>query len=223
MSRFRMTGAAITLGVGLALFAGCTCGCVGTAGSSDEALTASSGGGAPAWAKVVPYSRDGRLLFVGGASFAVSPEAGIEEAGTDARQQVGVAARKRFTDLFNSGIQRSGIETTASERRDYKNKVSARYADAMESAARQDSVYYRFCGDDELAAGADGGEGRPVCAIFVLASVAESDWDGGLVEIFEVEERRRAEEGESALADLTEWYMRKVLEDGAAEGREHQR
>ncbi len=223
MSWFRMTGTGITLGIGLALLAGCTCGCVGTGVGSDEAVAVSRGGEAPAWARIVPHSRDGRLLFVGGASFAESPEAGIEKARTDARQQVGVAARKRFTDLFNSGIQKSGIETTAIERLDYKNKVSTRYADTMESAARQDSVYYRLCGDDGRAAGTDGGEGRPVCTIFVLVSVAEGDWDGGLVKIFEVEKRHRAEEGESALADLTEWYMRQILEDDAAEGREHQR
>ena len=88
----------------------------------------------------------------------------------------------------------------------------------------QDSVFYRPCGD---AAGearlAGGGTGEPVCQIFVLMSVAEADWDGGLGEILAVEKRRRKEEGEANLAEFCEWISRQVLEEQPTEERGHWR
>jgi hypothetical protein len=169
----------------------------------------------PDWVRVVVPERDGRSLFVGGASFAATPEAGIEVAADDARSQIHLAATGRFTDLFNSAVHESGIETTAIQRLDFKSAVTADYGLWMAEVARQDSVFYRPCGD------ADGDErpeaGAPVCQVFVLMSIGVDEWDGRLRELLSVQKKRRREEGELQLAEFADWLARQTL-GGKPEG-----
>ena len=174
----------------------------------------------PGWVRVVLPEREGRLLFVGGAAFATDPETGIEAARADAGSQIYLRATREFTDLFNFSTARSGVETTPIERLDFKNVVSAAYGGRMTEIARQDSVFYRSCGD-ESGAGAD--SASPVCEIFVLMSIDATRWDRELGEILAVEKRRRADEGERNLADVAEWMMRQVLEGEPEGAEEHTR
>lgn len=178
----------------------------------------------PGWVRIVQPERDGRTLFVGGVAFATDPETGIEAAVADAGSQVYLRATRAFTELFNRGIQKSGVETTPIERLDFKNAVIAVYGDRMAASARQDSVYYRPCGDEGGAEGrTDAGSASPVCQIFVLMSVDAGEWHRGLGEVLAEEKRRRTEEGEGNLADLAEWLIRQILEEQPAAGRERSR
>lgn len=168
----------------------------------------------PGWVRVVLPERDGRSLFVGGMAFAIDPETGIEGATADAGSQIYLTATREFTDLFNRGIQKSGVETSPIERLDFKNAVSSVYGDRMVETARQDSVFHRPCGDEggaERRAGA--GSASPVCQIFVLMSIDGACWDRELGEVLAAEKRRRTAEGEENLADLAEWLIRQILEE----------
>ncbi len=168
----------------------------------------------PGWVRVVPPERDGRSLFVGGMALAIDPETGIKAATADAGSQIYLTATREFTDLFNRGIQKSGVETSPIERLDFKNAVSGVYGDRMVATSRQDSVFYRPCGDEggaERHAGA--GSASPVCQIFVLLSIEAACWHRELGEVLAAEKRRRTEEGEENLADLAEWLIRQILEE----------
>ena len=178
----------------------------------------------PGWVRVVPPERDGRSLFVGGVAFATDPETGIEEGTADACSQIHLRATRAFTDLFSGGIQRSGVETSPIERLDFKNSIIGVYGDRMAGTARQDSVFYRPCGDEggaERRAGA--GSASPVCQVFVLMSIDAAEWHRELGEVLATEKRRRTEEGEENLADLAEWLIRQILEEEPAAAREHSR
>ncbi len=168
----------------------------------------------PGWVRLVPPERDGRSLFVGGLAFAIDPETGIEGATADAGSQIYLTATREFTDLFNRGIQKSGVETSPIERLDFKNSVVAAYGDRMVGSARQDSVFYRPCGDEgdaERRVGA--GSLSPVCQVFVLMSIDAGEWHRELGDVLAAEKRRRTEEGEENLADLAEWLVRQILEE----------
>lgn len=168
----------------------------------------------PGWVRVVLPERDGRSIFVGGMAFAIDPETGIEGATADAGSQVYLRATQEFTELFNRGRQKSGVETSPIERLDFKNAISARYGDRMVGTARQDSVFYRPCGDAaEAERRAGAGSASPVCQVFVLMSIDVACWDRELGEVLAVEKRRRTEEGEENLADLAEWLIRQILEE----------
>jgi hypothetical protein len=178
----------------------------------------------PGWVRVVPPERDGKTLFVGGMAFASDPETGIEGAAADAGSQIYLKATRSFTELFNQGIQRSGIETSAIERLDFKNSVIAAYGDRMAGSARQDSVFYRPCGDEggpERRAGA--GSLSPVCQVFVLMSIDAGEWHRELSDVLAVEKRRRRDEHEESLADLAEWLIRQILEEEPTGARERSR
>ena len=168
----------------------------------------------PEWVRIVLPERGGRSLFVGGVSFATDPETGIEGATADARSQVHLKATREFTELFNRGIQKSRVETSPMERLDFKNSIFAVYGDRVAEAARQDSVFYRRCGDaqGEARRAADG-SASPVCQVFVLVSVDVGCWDRELGEVLALEKRRRMEEGEDNLAELAEWLIRQTLEE----------
>ncbi len=199
MSGFRNAALVLLFLVLLAHLAGCT----GARTLSHEV---------PGWVRVVPLERDGRSLFVGGLAFAIDPETGIEGATADAGSQIYLTATREFTDLFNRGIQKSGVETSPIERLDFKNAISGVYGDRMVGAARQDSVFYRPCGDAaEGRAGA--GSASPVCQVFVLMSIDGACWDRELWEVLAAEKRRRTDEGEENLADLAEWLIRQILEE----------
>ena len=174
----------------------------------------------PGWVKIVLPEHEGRSLFVGGMAFAADPETGIEGARADAGSQVYLQATREFTELFNLSTAKAGVETTPIERLDFKNAVSSVYGNRMTEIARQDSVFYRPCGD-EGDAGA--GSGSPVCGIFVLMSIDAAQWDQELGEILAAEKRRRAEEGERNLADVAEWMMRQALEREPEGAEEHTR
>jgi len=176
----------------------------------------------PDWVKVVPPERDGRTLFVGGVAFATDPETGIDGAVADAGSQIYLRATRAFTDLFNRGIKKSGVETTAIQRLDFKNAVVAVYGDRMAGTARQDSVFYRACGDGAQTEGRAGAT-SPVCQIFVLMSIDVGYWHRELGEVLAVEKRRRTEEGEERLADLAEWLIRQILEEEPTAARERSR
>jgi len=171
----------------------------------------------PDWVKVVPPERDGRTLFVGGVAFAADPETGIEGAEADAGSQIYLRATRAFTELFNRGIQKSGVETLAMERLDFKNAIIGVYGDRMVATARQDSVFHRPCGD------AAAGSASPVCQVFVLLSIDAGEWHRELGEVLAAEKRRRTEEGEGSLADLAEWLIRQILEEEPTAGRERSR
>ncbi|MFH1690815.1 MAG: hypothetical protein ABIE42_11375 [Candidatus Eisenbacteria bacterium] len=178
----------------------------------------------PGWVRVVVPERDGRSLFVGGVALAVDPESGIEEAAADARSQIHLAATKRFIDLFTLAVRESGIETTAMERLDLKNAITGDYGLRMAEAARQDSVFYRPCGETAgAAAPAAGGSGAPVCQVFVLMSLDARDWGSKLGELLAVQKRRRTEEGEAQLAEFAGWLTRQAIEDQPEGAEEHSR
>jgi hypothetical protein len=178
----------------------------------------------PDWVRVVVPERDGRSLFVGGVAFAVDPETGIGAAAADARSQIHLAATKRFTDLFSRGVQESGIETTAAQRLDFKNSITDDYGPRMAEAARQDSVFWRACGETGGAEEAEASSpGTPVCQVFVLVSVDVDDWGSKLGELLDVQKRRRREEGEERLAEFAGWLMREALGGQPAGARERSR
>lgn len=178
----------------------------------------------PGWVRVVPHEREGRSLFVGGLSFATDRETGIEGAEADGRSQVHLHATSKFTELFNLGHKKSGAETTAKERLDFKRSITASYGNRMADAARQDSVFFRPCGDALPAASREGTDsGGPICQVFVLLSVDVASWDRELGEILAVEKRRRADQGEGNLAKLAEWMTRQILEEEPEVSREHSR
>ncbi len=207
MSGFRNAALVLLLLVLVAHLTGCT----GARTLSHEV---------PGWVRVVLPERDGRTLFVGGMAFATDPETGIEGATGDAGSQIYLRATRAFTELFNRGIQKSGVETSAIERLDFKNAVIGVYGNRMAETARQDSVYYRPCGDAVEAEGhAD--SASPVCQIFVLMSIDSAEWHRELGELLATEKRRRTEEGEENLADLAEWLIRQILEEEPAAAREH--
>jgi len=211
MSGFRNAALVLLLLVLLAHLTGCT----GARTLSQEI---------PGWVRVVQPEHDGRMLFVGGVAFATDPETGIEGAAADAGSQIYLRATRAFTELFNRGIQKSGVETTAIERLDFKNAVIAVYGDRMTATARQDSVYYRTCGDEGGAEGRAGaGSTSPVCQVFVLMSIDTGEWHHGLGEVLAKEKRRRTEEGEGNLANLAEWLIRQTLEEEPAAARERSR
>ncbi len=211
MSGFRNAALVLLLLVPLAQLTGCT----GARTLSHEV---------PGWVKIVLPEHDGRSLFVGGMSLATDPETGIEGATADARSQVHLEATSEFTELFNLSIQKSGVETSAMERRDFKNSITAVYGDRVAELARQDSVFYRPCGDATGAARRAGADyGAPICGIFVLMSVDVAEWDRVLGEVLEVEKRRRMAEGEENLAELAEWLSRQVLEEQPERTRERSR
>lgn len=179
----------------------------------------------PDWVRVVVPERDGRTFFVGGMAFAADPETGIDGAAGDAGSQIHLSATREFTELFNRGIQKSGVETTPIERLDFKNSIIAVYGDRMAGTARQDSVFYRPCGDaggTEGRAGT-GGSASPVCQIFVLMSMDAGEWHRQLGEVLATEKRRRTEAGEEKLGDLAEWLIRQILEEEPAAARERSR
>jgi hypothetical protein len=168
----------------------------------------------PGWVRVVLPERDGRSLFVGGMAFAIDPETGIEGATADAGSQIYLSATREFTELFNRGIQKSGVETSAIERLDFKNAVSGVYGDRMVATARRDSVFYRPCGDEGGAERREAdGSASPVCQVFVLTSIDAACWHRELGEVLALEKRRRTEEGEENLRDLAEWLIRQILEE----------
>ena len=182
-------------------------------------LTGCTGGRTPShevpdWVRIVLPERDGRSLFVGGTSFATDPETGIEGATADARSQVHLQATRKFTELFNLGIQKSRVETSPIERLDFKNSIVAVYGDRMAEAAEQDRVFFRRCGDapGEARRAADG-SASPVCQVFVLMSIDAACWDRALGEALAVEKRRRTDEREDNLAELAEWLIRQILEE----------
>lgn len=178
----------------------------------------------PGWVRVVLREREGRSLFVGGVSFAMDRETGIESAEADGRSQIHLHATSEFTDLFTLGHKKSGVETTAKERLDFKRSISATYGNRMAEAARQDSVFFRPCGDAPGAVPRKGSDsGGPMCQVFVLLSVDVASWDRELGEILAVEKRRRKEQGEENLAELAEWMIRQILEDEPEAAREHSR
>jgi len=193
----------------------CLVGCTGAPARSHEV---------PGWVRVVPHERAGRSLFVGGVSFALDRETGIEGAEADGRSQIHLHATSEFTDLFTLGHKKSGAETTAKERLDFKRSVAAVYGNRMSEVARQDSVYFQPCGDAPGAAPREGADsGEPVCQVFVLLSVDVASWDSELGEILAVEKRRRTEQGEGSLAELAEWMIRQILEEEPDVAREHSR
>lgn len=201
MSGFRNAAPVLVLLVLLGHLTGCT----GARTLSHEV---------PDWVRVVPPERDGRSLFVGGLAFAIDPETGIEGATADACSQIHLRATRAFTDLFNRGVQRSGVETSPIERLDFKNSVIGVYGDHMAGTASQDSVFYRPCGDEgsaEQRAGA--GPASPVCQIFVLMSIDVASWDRELGDVLAAEKRRRMDEREENLVDFAEWLIRQILEE----------
>ncbi len=215
MSVFRNAGLVLLFLVLLAHLTGCT---------GARTMSSEMGREVPGWVRVVLPEHEGRTLFVGGVAFATDPETGIEGAAADAGSQIYLSATQAFTELFNRGIQKSGVETTPVERLHFKNAVIAVYGDRMAATARQDSVYYRPCGDEAGAEGLAGaGSTSPVCQIFVLMSVDAGEWHRGLGEVLAKEKRRRTEEGEGNLADLAEWLIRQTLEEEPAAARERSR
>lgn len=176
----------------------------------------------PDWVRIVVPERDGRAFFVGGVSFAVDAEDGIRAAEGDARSQIHLKAVRRFTQVFNKGIQGSGVETEPIQRMDLKNAISGTYGDRMTERAVREKSYHRPCGDAEGEGATDGdGSGAPVCQVFVLMSVGDDEWDSVMGEVMAVEKRRRVEEGENNLAEYIDWMMREVLEKKPEGVREH--
>jgi len=191
-------------------------GCAGSAPVATQEL--------PDWVRISVPELDGTLYFVGGTSFAVDVQAGTREAVADARSQIHLKATQDFTDLFNSAIRGSGVETTAIERLEIKNSITGSYPGRMGDIAAQDDVYHRPCGDAPGASqsGDDGTEG-PVCQMFVRLSIERAAWDGGLMELMVTEKQRRIDEGQEHLADYVEWMIRQIADKEPPGAREHQR
>lgn len=208
-----VTFASLVLGAGL--LSGCAASRVEAQAGASETPEL------PGWVRIVVPTRDGRSLFVGGASFAATPEEGVVLASADAGSQIEAEARRRFTTKLSLATSQSGVETTAMERLDLRNRVADAFADRMVAAAVSDSVYYRRCGEAEGTAGA--GSAGPVCQIFVLLSLPEEAWETGFVDILETEKRRTLEEGDTRLGSLVEWLMRHTLEQRPEGGRERSR
>ena len=212
----RITNVALVLlfSVVLAHLAGCAAGT--PAGTLEQEL--------PGWVRIVVPETDGKLYFVGGASFAVSEVAGTRAAAIDARSQIHARATHDFTELFNRAIRESGVETEGIERLSIKNSITGSYGDRMTEIAAQEDVYYREC---EGAPGAEPAEneeaGGPVCQVFVRLSVERATWDGVLVELLVAERQRRIDEGEEHLADYVEWIIRQITDEEPAGMREQQR
>jgi hypothetical protein len=170
--------------------------------------------------RIAVPTRDGRSLFVGGVSFADDPESAILAAEADAQSQVHLAAVERSNTLFDRGAVRSGIETTALERLELKNSLANEFAKRMVATARQDSVYYKLCGDSPSDATRSSGA---VCQAFVLVSVDDREWDSLLAETLARETARRREEGQSTLAELSEWLSRQLAAEIPETEREQRR
>jgi hypothetical protein len=166
----------------------------------------------PDWVRIAVPERDGRSLFVGGVSAATDLAAGLEAADTDARSQVHQTATRRFTDSFNSCVQKSNIETTPVERLEIKNSISHDYGTHMSELARLDDSYHRPC-DGET------GEDGPVCQVFVLLSVGAEEWDMVLTELLSNERRRRAEDGQDNVVAFLDYMMRDIREETTEQGR----
>jgi hypothetical protein len=178
----------------------------------------------PDWVRIVVPEKDGRAYFVGGVSFAVDAETGIRAAEADARSQIHLNATRRITEVFNKGIQGSGVETEPMERMDLKNAIMHVYGDRMAERAVRDRLYHRPCGDAEAGdASAGDGAGTPVCQVFVLVSVGDEEWDSVMGEVLAAEKRRRVDEGESNIAEYLDWMMRQVLEKHSGDPREEAR
>jgi hypothetical protein len=214
MDRLRNAALAFVLVAFCTHLAGCAAG--GTGGSERA-----GGHELPDWVRIVVPEKDGRAFFVGGVSFAVDAEAGIRAAEADAHSQIHLKAVRHFTQVFNKGIQGSGVETEPIQRMDLKNAISNTYGNRMTEMAVREKLYHRPCGDsDGESAPAEDGSGAPVCQVFVLMSVGDTEWDSVLGEVMAIEKRRRAEEGEDNLVEYIDWMMREVLEQKTEEDRE---
>jgi hypothetical protein len=168
----------------------------------------------PGWVRMSVPVRDGRSIFVGGVSVAGDPESAIQAAEADARSQLHLSAVERANGVFDRGIARSNIETTAMERLEFKRSLSNDYADRIVGAARRDSVYYRPCGESSA------GSTTAVCEAFVQISLDDADWDTMLAQALASEKARRREEGQSKLAELAEWLSRQLGEEASQGGLE---
>ena len=74
----------------------------------------------PGWVLVVPVEEDGRSVYVGGCTMALTAEEGIAVALNDVLLQVTSAAGSQFTDVFTGSPKLSGVTTTGIDRLDFR-------------------------------------------------------------------------------------------------------
>ncbi len=168
----------------------------------------------PGWVLVVPVEEEGRSVFVGGCTMALTAEEGIATALTDVRLQVTSAAGSQFTDIFNGSPKSSGITTTGIDRLDFRQMGLDLYPAAMEEGLSLERVYLRSCETGEVwessgpfdvdaSAGADI-EGA-VCSVFVRASLDSDAWERNLSETLREMRHAFRSHGRDNLAELADW------------------
>ncbi len=179
------------------------------------AVAETSAGGAPDlrrlpdWVLIVPVEEDGRSLFVGGCTMALTAAEGIETARGDARLQITSAARSGFMDVFGLSPRESGVTTTAIDRLDFKEMGLALYPEAMERSSSLDRVYVRSCLTREIwdleRVPEDGEIDGAVCSVFVRVSCDADGWERNLSETLREMRRSFESSGHGNLAELADW------------------
>ncbi len=198
--------------------------------SSSEEVTAERTDPArlPEWVLVVPVELEGRSIFVGGCSMALSAAEGTASARDDALLQITSQARSQFVDVFALAPRQSGVSTTSMDRLDFREMGLARFPEAVVDAARIDRVFLRSCttgASYEFAGGEDlhGVEGR-VCQVFVRVSVDSDVWRRGLEETLTDMRHEFRGSGRDNLAELADWIVAHLGEmlgrgEGSGDGR----
>lgn len=177
----------------------------------------------PGWVLVVPVEEDGRSLFVGGCSMALTGGEGIETATTDAHLQITSLSRTRFTDVFALAPRESGVTTTSIDRLDFRETGLERYPEAMVASATLDRVVMRSCETGEMweLPGPDPEspfEGT-ACSVFVQVSFPAEAWERNLAETLQEMRHEFRASGRENLAELADWIEGNLSErsDGTDE------
>ncbi len=170
----------------------------------------------PGWVLVVPVEEDGRSVYVGGCTMALTAEEGIAVALNDVLLQVTSAAGSQFTDVFTGSPKLSGVTTTGIDRLDFRETGLALYPEAMEEGVTLDRVYLRSCETGE------GWEtsGLPdvstidgtVCSVFVRASLDADTWERNLSETLRRMRHTFQSQGRDNLMELADWLDGHLVE-----------
>jgi len=180
----------------------------------------------PGWVLVVPVEENGRNIFVGGCTMALSAREGVHAARTEAHLQITSAARTQFTEVFAHSSRDSGVETTSLDRLDFRELGFERYAEAMVAATRLDRVYLRSClggsrWENDRAPDPDEFDGE-VCSVFVQISFDTDAWERLLSETLREMRHHYESNGKHNLAELADWIDGRLPEVFAEPGDEEQ-
>jgi len=169
----------------------------------------------PDWVLVVPVEEDGRSVFVGGCSMALTAEEGIEAARTDAHLQITSMSGSRFTDIYAGSPRSSGTTTTGIDRLDFRETGLVLYPEKMIAGVSLDRVYLRSCEtgqawefsgapDREIQHAVDALDGA-VCSVFVRVSLDVDSWERNLSETLREMRHTFDSQGRDNLAALADW------------------